>query len=289
MDSIQILRILDEYEVLKKPFEEISDDFLNSKELLSSYLFKNKLIDEKKLKNLNEKIFQLNKSQIILLKNFYIYGKTFPKFFTSGDFFGIFPLKDNRVVITLFDVSGKGLEAGLLAFMLAYYINNELNMTSFTPQIILKKINDICLQIFDELKFVTFSIVLLDLLSGSIEYSAAGCPPLFHYKFNEKEIVEIDTLNIPLGIEKDFIYRGKRIDFNKGDTILLYTDGAYEQENRKKQMYGLERLKKSFKKHINKEPKTIVRNLFWELKFFSFIVPPVDDTTYLLIRYTNKK
>ncbi|MFN3603212.1 MAG: PP2C family protein-serine/threonine phosphatase [Leptonema sp. (in: bacteria)] len=289
MDPIKILKILDEYEVLNEPFEEISDDFLNSKELLSNYLFKNQLINEKKLNKFNEKYFKFNKTIYLKLKNFFIYGKTYPKFLTSGDFFGIFPLNDSRVVIFLSDVSGKGLEAGLLAFMLYYYLSKELNMTSVTPQILLKKINGICLEIFDELKFATFSLLILDLLSGSIEYAAAGSPPLLHYNLREQSIEEADTVNIPLGIEKDFIYKGKRLDFNKGDIILLYTDGAYEQMNRTHQIYGLERLKKSFKKNIAKEPKKIIRNLYWDLKLFSLFARPNDDTTYIIIQYLNHK
>lgn len=289
MDSLKILKVLDEYEVLVKPYEEISDDYLNSKELLSNYLFKNKIIKERQLNILNEKMFLMNKKQIFNFKNFSIYGRTFPKFFTSGDFYGIYPLKDSRVVVILSDVSGKGLNAALLAFMLSYYINNELSMSSVTPQILLKKINDICLQIFDEIQFATFSLLILDLLSGSIEYAAAGCPPLLHYNFRKRVLEEVDTYNVPLGIEKDFLYKGKNIDFNLGDVILLYTDGAYEQINRKKQIYGIERLKRAFKKNVNHKPKTLVRKLYWDLKLFSLFVPPIDDTTYLVIRFLSKK
>ncbi len=289
MDPLKILKILDEYEVLIKPYEEISDDYLNSKELLSNYLFGNKIINERKLNQLNEKLFFINRNQIFSFKNFSVYGKTYPKFFTSGDFYGVFPLKDSRVVVILSDVSGKGLNAALLAFMLFYYVNNELHMSSMIPQILLKKVNEICLQIFDDIQFATFSLLILDLLSGSVEYSAAGCPPLLHYKFREQLIEEVDTYNIPLGIEKDFLYKGKTIDFNFGDVILLYTDGAYEQTNKKKQIYGIERLKKSFKKNVHKKPKTLVRKLYWDLKLFSLFVSPTDDTTYVVIHFSSKK
>ncbi|GIX40510.1 MAG: hypothetical protein KatS3mg129_0243 [Leptospiraceae bacterium] len=289
MDSIEILKLLDEYEVLKKPFQEIVDDFLESKKLLPVYLYENNLIKEKQLYKLNQVEFQLNKSKIYEFKNFIIYPKTYPKFFTSGDVFGIFPLKDNRVVITLSDVSGKGLEAGLLAFMLSYYINYELNMSSLTPQALLKKVNQLCLEIFDDLKFATFSIIVLDLLSGTIEYAGAGCPPILHYNFKEQMIEERDTVNIPLGIDEDFIYKGIKIDFNPGDVILSYTDGAFEQENRKGIPYGIERLKKALQKNATKPIKKIIRNLYWELRFYSIFKAPADDTTYIAIKYKKKQ
>lgn len=289
MDSLEILKLLDQYEVLKKPFQEISDDFLNSNILLPSFLYKNNYINEKKLLKLNETEFDLNKTKIYNFKNFIIYPKTFPKYFTSGDVFGIFPLTDNRVVVILSDVSGKGLEAGLLAFMLSYYIKYELNMSSLTPQALLKKINQLSLEIFDDMKFATFSIIILDLLSGTIEYAAAGCPPLLIYKKKEDEVIEKDTINIPIGIEEDFIYKGTKIDFNPGDIIICYTDGAYEQENRKGKQYGIERMKKLLKKKANLSPKNIIRNFIWDLRLYSLFTKPADDTTYILIKYLSKK
>jgi hypothetical protein len=45
MESIEILKILDEYEVLKKPYQEFVDDFIQSKKLLPAYLYENNLID----------------------------------------------------------------------------------------------------------------------------------------------------------------------------------------------------------------------------------------------------
>lgn len=287
MEIIDLLKLLDTYEVLKKPYQEFMDDFIESKMLLPAYLYEKKLINEKQLYKLNQEEFQLNKSKVYEFKNFSIYAKTYPKFFTSGDIFGIFTLKDNRVVITLSDVSGKGLEAGLLGFMLSYYINYELNLSSLTPQALLKRINQLSLKIFDEIKFATFSILVLDLLSGTIEYAGAGCPPLLHYKFKEQSIEEKDTINIPLGIDSDFIYKGIKIDFNPGDVILSYSDGAFEQENRRGKPYGIERLKRMFIKNAHKPPKKLVRKLFWDLRLYSILKPRFDDTTYIVIKYNK--
>jgi len=291
MESIEILKILDEYEVLKKPYQEFVDDFIQSKKLLPAYLYENNLIDEKKLNKLNQHTLKLNQSKVYQFKNFTIYPKTYPKFFTSGDVFGVFPLKDSRIVIILFDVSGKGLEAGILGFMISYYINFKLNMSSLAPQALLKKINLICLEIFDDIKFTTFSLMILDLLSGTIEYAGAGCPPLLHLRLEDKEkiIEERDTINIPLGIDNDFIYKGTKIDFNPSEIILVYTDGAFEQENRKGVQYGINRLKKAFLKHSNKSPKNIVRSLYFDLRLFSLFKQPADDTTYIVIKYDKKK
>ncbi len=289
MNSIEILKLLDQYEVLKRPYQEVTDDFINSNLLLPSFLYKNNYIDEKKLLKLNENEFGLNQTKIYNFKNFVIYPKTYPKYFTSGDVFGVFPLLDSRVVVILSDVSGKGLEAGLLAFMLSYYIKYELNMSSLTPQALLKKINHLSLEIFDDTKFATFAIIILDLLSGTIEYAAAGCPPILIYKKKENEVIEKDTINIPIGIEEDFIYKGIKIDFNPGDMILCYTDGAYEQENRKGKQYGIERMKKLLKKRAKLSPKNLIRSFIWDLRLFSLFTKPADDTTYILIKYLDKK
>lgn len=289
MKSIDVLRLLDTYEVLNRPVQEIADDFIRSKLLLPQYLYQRKLINEKKLYYLNQKEFKLNLNKLHEIKSFEIYGNTYPKFYISGDFFGVFPLKDSKVFITISDVSGKGLEAGIIALMLSYYITYELNLLSLTPQALLKKINQLCLDIFEDIKFATFTIILLDLLSGTIEYSAAGFPPLLHYIFQDKIIKEIDVHNIPLGIENDFIFRGKKIDFNPGDILLLYTDGAFEQENPQGYQYGIERLKKALKKNVDKNAKNIVRNLYRELRLFRLWKPQFDDITYLVIRYRRKQ
>ncbi len=288
MNSIEIIKLLEEYEILNRPSQEIIDEFITSKKLLPNFLVEKNLVNERQLYRFNQKKFNLNVSKIYDLKSFLIYGKTFPRFYISGDIFSVFPLKDSRIVISLCDVSGKGLEAGLLGFMLSYQINTSMHLGSVTPQTLLKKINALAYELFEDIKFATFSLMILDLLSGTIEYAAAGSPPLLHYKYRDKELVEVDTYNIPVGIEEDFLFKGTRIDFNPGDFVIVYSDGAYEQENRQGRQYGLERLKKSIRKNAKFSIRKLVWRIFLDLKIFSLFTKQADDTTYLVLKYKYK-
>lgn len=247
-------------------------------------LINERMLNEKQLYRFICKNLGMNPNFIFSDRNYDIAGLTVPKFSVSGDFYGYFPLDEGRLAITLSDVSGKGLEAGLLAIELADLLKQSIKMKSVIPSTLMRKVNTISKEFFGEEQFATFIILILDMHSGTVEFCCAGSPPILVYRAREKRVEELDVKGIPVGIYSDFLFNGGRCNLATGDILLMYTDGAYEAESIKKQFYGIERIKKNLIRWSSKPTRKILSHFWRDLKIFTLFKGMNDDTTYIAIK-----
>jgi serine phosphatase RsbU (regulator of sigma subunit) len=144
----------------------------------------------------------------------------------GGDFFDIFELENNRVGIAIGDVSGKGLPAASITSLArntlrAYAYENE------SPAIIMEKTNEVIYKSIPSTFFITLFFGIIDMNSGSMIYCSAGHPPtLLKRKTPEVELLEV-TGPI-LGAFSGVRYRDSSESIEKGNVLLLYTDGITE-------------------------------------------------------------
>ena len=80
-------------------------------------------------------------------------------------------------------------------------------------------------------------------------------PECLHYLFIEKilrSIEEVVINNMPLGAMKGVDYDVKELKIERGDTLLLMSDGFAELKNEEEEIYGYKRARNSFEE-VSKE------------------------------------
>lgn len=290
MHDSDILEVLFEYGLLPSDQHPEIIEKAKARNLpLGAFLVKNRFLSEKALYRFIVDDLGMNSSHTFKFRDYRIQGKTISKFRTNGDFFGIFPLPNSRVAVTLCDVAGKGIEAALLTLLLAKLLRGGIDMTSVLPASFMKKINQVSRAFFEIDRYSTFVLVIVDLLTGIVEYSAAGSPPIFRYDYKEDSVSELELPNIPIGIFDDFQFRGSRTDLNSGDSLLIFSDGAYEGENLRGKPYGIPRLKRMFKSLAQETTTKIFSQLIFNWRMHEIFKRQADDTTFVLIRRIRKK
>ncbi|MDH5655686.1 MAG: serine/threonine-protein phosphatase, partial [Spirochaetia bacterium] len=145
-------------------------------------------------------------------------------------------------------------------------------------------INQISIDFFSDTQFATFIVLILDQHSGTVEFCGAGSPPILVYRHKRQEIEEIHPKGIPVGIMEDYIFSQSRFELGKGDTILMFTDGAYECENWSGEFYGMERILNTFHKNAKRNAFKIIKKMISNLKWFTKLKSRNDDTTYIAIK-----
>jgi len=101
-------------------------------------------------------------------------------------------------------------------------------------------------------QFVTAAYLYLDLDAGSARYSAAGHPPLLHYRSGEQRVDEVVENGLILGVMPFADYDSKDLTVNAGDRFLLYTDGVLEADQ-KGEEFGEARLRQVMLERISAE------------------------------------
>ncbi|MFQ5602974.1 MAG: SpoIIE family protein phosphatase [bacterium] len=176
------------------------------------------------------------------LNNFEIANFTHPCETVSGDYCDFIPVSSSTIAITIGDICGKGVPAALLTSTVQAAIHSQLEFTT-SPNQIVQNLNRLLLKSTAESIFLTLFFGILHVDSGEFKYLNAGHPPPIFIS-NNLTIAELASTSPPLGILEVNFDSEKVLKFNKGDILLLYTDGIIESQNLKKQLYGRRKLLK---------------------------------------------
>jgi len=146
----------------------------------------------------------------------------------SGDYYDFVVRPDGKVYFVIADVSGKGVTAGLMmaGLQAAFRIYAKSDPA---PGDLVSMLNVTLKENLPQSKFVTLFLGRLHTQSGLIEYANAGhTPPLWIARGGVTELGETDLL---LGIVTKADYTQRTLQLERGDSLILFTDGVTEAED----------------------------------------------------------
>jgi len=169
----------------------------------------------------------------------YLYRSATETARVGGDFFDIFELEHDKIGIVIGDVSGKGIEATALTTV----VKNTIKAHTYedgTPAIIMSKTNDLVTRVSPLGSFVTVFFAMLDKKTGKLTYCNAGHPPAL-IKRTSGAMDMLAKGSPIIGVFSGMHYRSGKGKLEKGDILVLYTDGIIEARC-SSGIYGEERL-----------------------------------------------
>jgi hypothetical protein len=135
-----------------------------------------------------------------------------------------------RLELCVCDVSGKGEEAGTRALLLTGAFGGLL--TSLPPDRFLPAANEYLLRQHWIEGFATAIHISLDLESGDFEIRSAGHPPAAQWLAGSGRWLVHESEGPALGLIEEAEYLPLRGRLNRGDAVMLYTDGMVESRTR---------------------------------------------------------
>ena len=162
----------------------------------------------------------------------------------GGDYYDVLQ-QDGRVKIGIGDVTGHGLESGVLMIMVQTAVRTLLAYDEPDPVRFLGAINR---AIYDNVQRMksdkNASLALLDYQEGMLKLSGQHEEMIVVRCNGSVERFDTIDLGFPIGLDVDIteFVAEKLVQLYTGDVVVLYTDGITEAENMKKMLYGLERL-----------------------------------------------
>lgn len=163
----------------------------------------------------------------------------------GGDFYDFYMIGNRHVMVTIADVSGKGVPAALFMVISKTILQNYAlaikGKASLTE--LVEKANDQLVKNNDAMMFVTAFIGMLDLDTGLFTFVNAGHnPPLIYkHKENSYSYLKVER-NFVLGGMNELKFKGQDILLKPGDKLFMYTDGVTEALNKENELFGEERL-----------------------------------------------
>ncbi len=202
----------------------------------------------------------------------------------GGDYFDYIDVDKHRVGALISDVSGKGVPASLVMVMIRTVFVTYTNRGDVRCANVVRAINDSLSADFAIDKFATLFFMIFNRKTGELSFSNAGHGPLFCYRssLGACSLTKLDGM--PIGIMEDVEYRQAKVKLDKGDIVVLYTDGITEMRNEDKDEYGLTRLQKLLMDNVDLNANDLVEKIVGDVDGFKGSVPPHDDMTILVLK-----
>ena len=171
----------------------------------------------------------------------HIWAISIPATYVGGDLYDVIPLADGSLLAYVADVSDKGVPAALIMAALSTKIRSESRTLNEIDQLLGSINNSLFNLISGEGFFATIVIVKYWPASGKMQLALGGhLQPLWVVENGMGNMPKLD--GISLGITPDANFEKKEINLSPGESILLYTDGLIEAENKEKELFGSDRL-----------------------------------------------
>lgn len=207
----------------------------------------------------------------------------------GGDLYDFYYLDDDRLVLMIGDVSGKGITAALFMALSKQMIKSQVLLHGGDLVEAMNEANKrLCEESVDAM-FVTAWIGVLTLSTGALEFVNAGHVYAAVKRDNGEFVLEEDD-HCVLMAGVDFAkYKLNRTTLNAGDVVYLYTDGVTEAHDKDDRLFGEERLLAALNEKADascQELDEIVRRRVFE---FAGETEQYDDITTVCFKYTGNR
>jgi sigma-B regulation protein RsbU (phosphoserine phosphatase) len=202
----------------------------------------------------------------------------------GGDYYDVIPLRENRFVIAIGDVSGKGTPAALLMANLQAAIRALVPLNLPLPELT-GRVNDLIADNTGSGRFITFFWGVLDPDGRTLQYVNAGHNPpyLFH---RDGSFERLEKGGLILGVMKTTRpYEGGSIGFSPGDVLLLFTDGVSEAMDHEGVEFGEGPLEQVTCESLTQPSASILERIVEKVREHSRGVTQSDDITLLVLRH----
>jgi len=215
----------------------------------------------------------------------------------GGDLVGYFPVSDSEVGLFSLDVSGHGISSALMTARLAGCLssmnpkqNIALRRTAKNeyeardPADTATRLNEMFLQELDTEHYFTIALSIIDLKRGRMRSVQAGHPHPILLRDGQTPLA-LGAGGLPVGLVPPADFTSFETRLEKGDRLVLYSDGITECTNPNGQMLDEAGLVQLLLKMEDKQDCEMLDDLIDKVWSFGGEQPFDDDVSLLVFDY----
>jgi serine phosphatase RsbU (regulator of sigma subunit) len=201
----------------------------------------------------------------------------------GGDLYDYFFIDEDKLAITIGDVSGKGIPASLFMAVTQSVLRLVLRQQGDLGERI-RTANDLLVANNREMMFVTLFCGVLDLSSGVLSYCNCGhnAPRLLRA---DGTVEPLTVCGPPMALQDGVNYTSRELQLRPADCVFLFTDGITEALNIGDEQFGDERLDQTIAASRSLPPRELVEHVIEAATAFAGDAPQADDMTCLSFVY----
>jgi sigma-B regulation protein RsbU (phosphoserine phosphatase) len=201
--------------------------------------------------------------------------------YAGGDYYDIINISDSQWGILVADAEGHGAPAAVMMAMTCALFRASPNFST-EPDAVISYLNQNLCNV-NEASFVTAIYVIYDVDKRTIRMARAGHPLPMIYSASDNRSVKFNCKGVfPLGIDAYNHVPVAETRLERGDRLLLFTDGVSERFNKEGDIYGEDRLLKQLEMDQAGEPEGILNGIMKDVERFADGEPAEDDQALLI-------
>jgi len=204
----------------------------------------------------------------------------------GGDYYDVLP-DHGKIKIGIGDVTGHGLESGVIMIMVQTAIRALLSRGETNPIKLLDAVNS---AIYGNLKRMncdkSLTLMILEYANHTLNITGQHESVIVIRSDGTTENIDTIDLGFPIGLLQpiEHLCFNLSIQLNQGDMVVLYTDGIPEAENRAKELYGMDRLLAVLQKNRHLPADIIRQNVIADVMEFVGSAKIYDDITLVIMK-----
>lgn len=206
----------------------------------------------------------------------------------GGDYYDVLQ-SDARIKIGIGDVTGHGLESGVLMLMVQSVARALQERGEDDPKQFLSVLNQAIYKNIERTETGKhLSLSFIDYADDTLTLTGQHEEALIIRKTGEVERIDTIDLGFPVGLEFDIspFVASKTLPFDRDDILVLHTDGVTEAEAPNGELFGFDRLRESAMRHRSGSADSIKRGIINDLMAHIGTQKIHDDITLVVVRHT---
>ncbi len=187
----------------------------------------------------------------------------------------------NTLQVVIGDVSGKSIPAALYGAVFSGHLR-ALLAHPLPPADALAFLNASLIQRYRVNNYIAVADLRIDLREGSGILANGGMP--YPFLVRNSEVNQLPVPGVPLGLIEGTSYEQASVQIEKGDTLILASDGITDAANSDGDMYEEARFLESIRRHCTLDTTAFARKLYEDVVGFKGSADLRDDVTVLAVR-----
>jgi len=245
-----------------------------------------KTLEEKRINEQESTLAQRTQQSLLpetlpCFENFEIRAFNHPTRYVGGDFYDFLQLSSGSWMGVLADVSGKGMPAALLSSMVLGALSTEFR-SGTPPGDILNRVNKLLCEKSLPAQFVTLFLFLMG-PDGTGEFVSAAHNPAYLYRAATGQLEHLISDSHFLGMFDFACWKFRPFHLDKGDILVVYSDGLTDAENPRQEMFGEKRLLEVIRRDAPSGSYAMEQGLLKAVEIFTEGMAQTDDITLTVV------
>ncbi len=201
----------------------------------------------------------------------------------SGDYYDYIRLNKDEFIVCIADVSGKGISAAMLMANFQATVRTLYNFQRLDLEELVTELNQKVFTSANGEKFITFFIAEYNSKTRLLKYVNAGHNWPILIRGKESDFLNKGCIGLGMLEELPFLESGE-VEIKNNTTLILYTDGVVELENKVEEQFETDRLTKIVQNFYPLSMEDLNEIVFSKLDDWRGKKNYVDDTAILSCR-----